>query len=110
MDSLSEKLHTAEEKKAEVAASKSKLEAIIERRRKAEIELKRLEEKRKTDKFNSLRFEFSSDWQSYLKLKSGGAPVQALTGSLQRLVAHYQDTGIDISQATLELRRLLGGE
>ncbi len=48
------------------------------------------------------------DWQSYLKLKSGGAPAEALKGALQRLVAQYQDTGIDISQATVELQGLLG--
>ncbi|HAF94503.1 MAG: hypothetical protein A2X34_06465 [Elusimicrobia bacterium GWC2_51_8] len=108
IDGLSEELRASEEKKDEVRAAKEKLEAVIGRQRKAEAELKVLAEKRKSDKLNSLRFDFAGDWQSYLKLKSGGAPAEALKGTLQRLVGQYQDTGIDISQATIELRGLLG--
>ncbi|HAH31298.1 MAG TPA: hypothetical protein DCL44_03175 [Elusimicrobia bacterium] len=104
---LNEKLRASDEKKAEVKTAKDKLIAVIERQHKAEADLKALEEKRKADKLNSLRFEFAGDWQSYLKLKSGGAPPEALRGALQRLVAQYQGAGIDISQATVELRQLM---
>jgi len=107
IDGLSAELRASEEKKAEVKASRDKLEAVVERQRKAEAELRVLEEKRKTEKLDSLRFEFSGEWQSYLKLKSGGAPAGALKGALQRLIAQYQNSGIDISQATLELRDLM---
>ena len=109
-DGLSDKLRALREQKAEVKDAKDKLEAVIERQHKAEAELRGLEEKQKSDKLNALRFDFASDWQSYLKLKSGGAPAEALKGALQRLVAQYQDTGIDISQATVELQGLMRGE
>ncbi|MCX5784385.1 MAG: hypothetical protein NTX59_01720 [Elusimicrobia bacterium] len=110
IDGLSDKLRALREQKAEVKDAKDKLEAVIERQHKAEEELRGLEEKRKSDKFNSLRFDFASDWQSYLKLKNGGAPAEALRGALQRLVAQYQDTGIDISQATVELQGIIGNQ
>jgi hypothetical protein len=108
VDALADRLRSSEERKSEVKAAKDRLEAVIERQRAAERELKALEEKRKSDKLAALRYEFSADWQSYLRLKSGGAPAEALKGSLQRLIGQYQDSGIDISQATVELRNLVG--
>jgi len=108
IDGMAAKLRAAEGKKLEVRDAREKLETIIARQRGAEEELKALEEKRKADKLASLRFDFSLDWQNYLKLKSGRAPAGVLRGVLQRLVAQYQDSGIDISQATVELRGLVG--
>ncbi|MBU2573100.1 MAG: hypothetical protein KKH28_03370 [Elusimicrobia bacterium] len=107
IDALNDKLKAAQEQKAEIVEAKEKMEVIMERQRRARNELKALEEKRRQNKLNQLRFDFSRDWQAYLKLKGGGAPKDVLKGSLQRLISHYQSAGIDISQATGELQGLL---
>ena len=107
VDALNARLNAAQEQKAAVTGAKEKLEAVIERQRRAQDELRSLEEKRKRDKLNQVQFDFSKDWQAYLKLKSGGAPADVLKGTLQRLISQYQGAGIDISQATLELQQVM---
>ncbi|OGR43804.1 MAG: hypothetical protein A2X35_08810 [Elusimicrobia bacterium GWA2_61_42] len=107
IDALNARLKDTQEQKASVAGEKDRLAAVVRRQAAAESELKALAEKRKADKLNQLRYDFSTDWQAYLKLKGGGAPPDVLRGSLQRTVSQYQDSGIDISQATVELRSLL---
>ncbi|MDO8803179.1 MAG: hypothetical protein Q7R35_02000 [Elusimicrobiota bacterium] len=107
INSLNVKLKDTQEQKASVSNEKERLSAIIRRQAAAEAELRDMAEKRKADKLNQLKYDFSVDWQSYLKLKGGGAPAEVLKSSLQRIIAQYQDSGIDISQATVELRSLL---
>ncbi len=107
LDSLSARLRGEAAAKADVAAEKERLAAVVRRQQAAEAELKALAAKRAADKLNQLRYDFSKDWQSYLKLKGGGAPPDVLKSSLQRIIAQYQDAGIDISQATVELQSLV---
>jgi len=107
-DALNARLKETQAQKATVKNEADRLEAVVRRQAAAEAELKALSEKRRADKLNQLKYDFSVDWQSYLKLKGGGAPADVLKGALQRLVSQYQDAGIDISQATVELQGLLG--
>ena len=107
IDSLTAQLRDTQEKKADVAAEKERLASVVRRQAAAEAELKAMAAKRAADKFNQLKYNFSVDWQSYLKLKGGGAPADVLKSSLQRILSQYQDTGIDISQATVELQGLV---
>ncbi|OGS07327.1 MAG: hypothetical protein A2270_05950 [Elusimicrobia bacterium RIFOXYA12_FULL_51_18] len=107
IDSLNAGLKAAREQKAEVAQAREKLEAIVERQRRAQAELQSLEKKRRGDKLAQLQFDFNGEWQAYLKVKAGGAPKDALKGALQRLVGQYQGAGIDISRATLELQKIV---
>jgi len=107
IDSLNARLRGEREQKATVTGEKERLAAIVRRQAAAEAELKAMSEKRKADKLNQLRYDFSSDWQAYLKLKGSGAPPDVLKSSLQRLVSQFQDSGIDISQATMELQTLV---
>jgi hypothetical protein len=107
IDALNVRLRDTQEQKAGLANEKERLAAVVRRQAAAEAELKGLAEKRRTDKLNQLKYDFSVDWQSYLKLKGGGAPADVLRSSLQRLISRYQDSGIDISPATVELRGLL---
>ncbi len=106
-DALKKQLNLEIKKTNKTSVAKKKLENIISRQQAASRELKRLEKKRKQNKLNQLRFQFSHDWQSYLKLKTGGAPNDVLKGVLGRIISQYQDTGIDISQATIELQRVI---
>jgi chromosome segregation ATPase len=109
IDKLNASLKSLREQKAEVSQAREKLEVIVERQRRAEAELASLTEKRRKDKLAQLQFDFSSEWAAYLKMRAGGAPNDALKGALQRLVSQYQGAGIDISQATVELQKIVGG-
>ncbi|MEK7722200.1 MAG: hypothetical protein AAB359_07415, partial [Elusimicrobiota bacterium] len=107
IDSLNARLKDTQEQKADVSNEKERLAAIVRRQAAAEAELSAMAGKRKADKLAQLKYDFSVDWQSYLKLKGGGAPADVLKSSLQRMLAQYQDLGIDISQATMELQGLI---
>jgi hypothetical protein len=107
IDSLTSQLKDTQEKKADVAAEKERLAAVVRRQQAAEAEMKALAVKRAADRLNQIKYNFSVDWQGYLKLKGGGAPPDVLKNSLQRIVSQYQDSGVDISQATLELQALV---
>ena len=107
IDSLNIRLKDTQEQKASVSNEKERLAAVVRRQAAAEAELLDMAEKRRADKLTRLKYDFNVDWQSYLKLKSGGAPADVLKGSLQRMVTLYQDAGIDISQATVELQGLV---
>ncbi len=107
IDALTVSLKAVREQRAEASQAREKLEAIVVRQRRAEAELKSLEEARRLDRKRQLEIDFSRDWQAYLKMKAGGAPASVLKGSLQRLLGQYQGAGIDISPATLELRQLV---
>ncbi|MCG2726505.1 MAG: hypothetical protein L6420_09715 [Elusimicrobia bacterium] len=106
-DDLKKQLDREIKKTNKTSESKKKLENIINRQKKAAMELERLEKERRQNKLNQLNFQFSYDWQSYLKLKMGGAPKDVLKGVLGRIISQYQDAGIDISQATLELQKVI---
>jgi hypothetical protein len=108
IDALSEQLKYTEGIKEKARGEKERLEAVMKRQAAAEAELSGLAEKRRADKLVQLAYEFSIEWQNYLKLKGGGAPPDVLKAALERTVGQYQAAGIDISQATLELRGLLG--
>lgn len=110
IDSLSARLRGEQQQKAAVSNEKERLAAVVRRQEAAEAELRAMSEKRRRDKLNQLKYDFSSDWQAYLKLKAGGAPPDVLKAALQRTVAQYQDAGIDISPATMELQSLLAGK
>jgi len=107
IDSLTVKLKDVQEQKASVAGEKERLAAVVRRQAAAEAELKEMDAKRRADKLVQLRYDFSVEWQGYLKLKGGGAPPDVLKSALQRLITQYQDSGIDISQATVELQGLV---
>ena len=107
MDSLNSQLKDTQDQRAASAAEKERLAAVVKRQAAAEAELKAMSAKRAADRLNQLRYDFSVDWQAYLKLKGGGAPPDVLKSSLQRIITQYQTSGIDISQATVELQALV---
>ncbi|PIU18915.1 MAG: hypothetical protein COT18_09570, partial [Elusimicrobia bacterium CG08_land_8_20_14_0_20_59_10] len=107
LDVLNARFRSSEETRERERGERERLEGVLRRRAAAEAELKELAGRRAQDKLAVLRHEFGRDWQNYLRLKSGGAPKEALRAALERLVGQYQGAGIDISQATLELRDLI---
>ena len=107
VDALSARLKDTQAAKAAESGEKERLAAVVRRQAAAEAELKALSAKRAADRLEQSRRAFAADWRDYLKLKNGGAPADVLKGSLQRLITQYQDAGIDISQATVELQGLV---
>ena len=110
VDALNERLKSSEETKARERGEKERLEGVMRRQAAAEAELRDLARKRSQDRLAALGHEFTQDWQNYLRLKNGGAPKEALKAALERLVGQYQDAGIDISQATVELREIINSK
>ncbi|MBI4655984.1 MAG: hypothetical protein HY746_04450, partial [Elusimicrobia bacterium] len=93
---LTRKIKEETRKNIEITKVKRDLETAMERQKIEERE--RLLQK---------KFQFGRDFESYLRLKAGGAPVPVLKGVLQRIITQYQGSGVDISQATLELQKLI---
>jgi len=94
------------EKNKELAARK-KLENVVRRQHEAQKRLKELEERRRRNKLNQLRFSFSRDFENYLRLKSSSPGKNVLRGMLERIIREYQGEGIDISRATIELQKII---
>ena len=107
LEKLKDTLKGEKTRRAEVEKAKSQVDSILERQRKAQEELRLLEEKRKADKIRQLEAGFASDWENYLRMKGSGAGKEALSGFLQRIINQYQGQGIDISRATMEMQNLL---
>ncbi|KAF0127293.1 MAG: hypothetical protein FD189_360 [Elusimicrobia bacterium] len=106
--SLNSMFASESERAAMAGDQKRRVEDALERQRRAAAELKALEEKRRKDKLTQLSYQFSLDFEAYLKMKGGGAPPESLRAALGRVIGQYQDSGIDISRATVELQSLMG--
>lgn len=93
---------------AELEDAKKRLDEVVRRQNQSREELRLLEEKRRQDRIRQMEENYSLDWKNYLKMKSSGASYAALKGYLQKLINQYQGSGVDISDATMEMRRLSG--
>lgn len=82
------------------------LNAIVEKQKKEKAELESIERKRQQEKLNILQKEFDREMETYRRLKLQGSSKQALINYLKKVISAYQDSGIDISEATMELVRL----
>ncbi len=84
----------------------STLNSIIERQRREKEELESIERKRQEKKLELIKKEFDRDMETYRRLKMEGTSKEGLINYLKKVISTYQDSGIDISQATLELLSL----
>lgn len=110
LEELQQQLKDRELRAEDALRARNKLERMMESQRKAEAELREIGKKREEDRLKSAAAQFNQDWESYLKLKSGGAPKSVLQGALQRILREYQGAGIDISPASMELRNVIGAQ
>lgn len=86
--------------------TKNRLDELIRRHNQSKEELRILQEKRSQERIKQIEENYTFDWKNYIKMKSSGASSTALKGYLQKLINQYQNQGIDISDAVLELQRL----
>lgn len=111
LNKLDEQLENEKENKQKILEEKAKikkeLEGLLEKQKQREDEIRYLEEKRRLEKIKLTEMEFNKDYESYIKLKSQGVARDVLINYLKKVILSYQDSGIDISRATLELQNLL---
>lgn len=82
------------------------LNTLFERQKKEKEELENIEKKRQEEKRKLLKKEFDREMETYRKLKIEGSSKTALINYLKKVISSYQDTGIDISEATSELIKI----
>lgn len=106
---LTDKAASESEAKQKVREAERRVQEIERRRQEAvrssesiRQEIKRITEKTKAELFRE-------DWAAYERLKSGGAPDSVCLDEVKRLLRQYKDSGVDLSEANQELRRLLQG-
>ncbi|MEF3280252.1 MAG: hypothetical protein K6357_04730 [Elusimicrobiota bacterium] len=111
MKKLEDLLNAEKLKKKEIEEEKNRikqtLDNIIEKQRRQQEELKDIEEKRRLEKLKLIEMDFNRDFETYMKIKSQGAAKEVLSGYLKKIISQYQDSGIDISIATVEMQNLL---
>jgi hypothetical protein len=93
-------------KRASEGDAKRRLKELEARQQKAAETLEKL----KTDREGAARqiriSLFQEDWRSYQKAKLGGAADSVLLEQIGRILREYRDAGVDLSEASSELRRL----
>lgn len=96
----------------------------VERKRASEVDAKRrlheleTRQKKAAETFEKVKLDresaakqvrvslFQEDWRSYQKAKLGGAADSVLLEQVGRILREYRDDGVDLSDASAELRRL----
>lgn len=93
-------------KRASEVDAKRRLRELEERQRRAAETF----EKVKADRENAARQVrvslYQEDWRSYQKAKLSGAADSVLLEKVGRILREYRDAGVDLSEASQELRRL----
>ncbi|MBI4059910.1 MAG: hypothetical protein HY403_00615 [Elusimicrobia bacterium] len=95
-----------ENKRASEEEAKRRLKELEARQRRAQEDFERV----KAERENSARLTrislFQGDWRSYQKAKLDGAADSILIEQVGRILREYRDAGVDLSEASQELRRL----
>ncbi len=79
------------------------LNSIVERQKKEKEDLENLERKRQQQKLELIKREFDREMEIYRKLKMENTSKTALINYLKKVISTYQNSGIDISEASFEL-------
>lgn len=93
-------------KSASEDEARRRLAELEARQKKAAETFARLQEEHARNASKTKAQLFQEDWGSYQKAKLGGAPDAALLERVQRLLIEYKDAGVDLGDASRELRRL----
>ncbi|MDE2511350.1 MAG: hypothetical protein KGL74_09530 [Elusimicrobia bacterium] len=94
------------EKKLSEDAARRKLADLEARHKKAVESFQRLQDEHARNAAKTKAELFREEWAAYQKSKMGGEPDATLASKLQRLMLEYRDSGVDLSEANLEFRRL----
>lgn len=86
--------------------ARRRLQDLEARHQKAVETFSRLSRERARDAAKTKAELFREEWDAYRRAKMDGAQDAILRERLQRLLVEYRDSGADLSEANLELRRL----
>lgn len=86
--------------------ARRRLSDLQARQKKAAEDFARLQEEHARNASKTKAVLYREDWDAYQKAKLGGAPDAALLERVQRLLVEYKDAGVDLGEASQELRRL----
>lgn len=95
-----------EMKRASEGDAKRRLKELETRQRKAAETFEKVKADREGTAHQVRVSLFQEDWRSYQKAKLGGAADSVLLDQVGRILREYRDAGVDLSEASLELRRL----
>jgi hypothetical protein len=95
-----------EMKRASEVDAKRRLRELETRQRKASETFEKVKADREGAAHQVRVSLFQEDWRSYQKAKLGGAADSVLLDQVGRILREYRDAGVDLSEASLELRRL----
>lgn len=94
------------EKKLSEDAARRRLADLEARHKKAVETFQRLQDEHARNAAKTKAELFREEWAAYQKSKMGGEPDATLASKLQRLMLEYRDSGVDLSEANREFRRL----
>ncbi len=93
-------------KTASEEQARRRLQDVEARHKKAVDAFQRLEGEHARNAAKTRAELFGEEWAAYRKFKLEGAPDASLLERLRRLMVEYKDAGVDLSEASQELRRL----
>lgn len=95
-----------EMKRASETDAKRRLRELEARQQKAAETYEKLKAERENTTRSVRVALFQEDWRSYQKAKLAGAADSVLLEQVGRILREYRDAGVDLSEASSELRRL----
>ena len=95
-----------EMKRASESDAKRRFKELEERQRKAAASFEKLKSDRESLARETRLSLFAEDWRSYQKAKLAGAADTVLLDQVGRILREYREAGVDLSDASSELRRL----
>jgi hypothetical protein len=95
-----------EMKRASEVDAKRRLRELETRQQKAAETLEKVKADRESAARQVRISLFQEDWRSYQKAKLSGAADSVLLEKVGRILREYRDAGVDLSEASSELRRL----
>lgn len=93
-------------KRASEVDAKRRLRELEERQRRAAETFEKVKADRESAARQLRISMFQEDWRSYQKAKLSGAADSVLLDKVSRILREYRDAGVDLSEASQELRRL----
>ena len=93
-------------KRASEGEAKRRLKDLEQRRQAAAETFEKLKAEREAAAHKTKAMLFQEEWRSYQKAKLSNVPDQVLIEQVGRLLRQYKDSGVDLGEATQELRRL----
>ncbi|MBI4345334.1 MAG: hypothetical protein HY553_00655 [Elusimicrobia bacterium] len=87
--------------------ARDKIRELQEREQEAQRALDQLDKDRKAVVEQSKEANFREDWRAYQKLKLQSVPDLVLLERVKQILRQYKESGVDLSEANQELKRLL---